>query len=302
MTSQADTRREAALNPNLRIDAALRRYIDRARGPAGPPRLGEALEYAVFPGGHRLRPRLCLAVAMAHGGGDARVVDAALSAIELLHCASLVHDDMPCFDDAAIRRGKPSVHVAFGEPLALLCGDALIVMAFQALAESAARAPTRTAVLLGLIADSVGAPDGIVAGQAWECEPVAPVREYQRSKTGSLFAAATMAGAAAVGVEHAAWGALGERIGEAYQIADDLLDRCGDPDVIGKPVGQDTLLDRPNAVSEMGVKGASDRLREIIEAATAAVPSCPGEAKLRQLIHHEATRFMDLALKGRAAA
>jgi geranylgeranyl diphosphate synthase type II len=290
------------MDTNIRINAALQAAIDRAAGPACPPRLLEAIRYAVFPGGHRIRPRLCLAVAKAHENCDRTVVDAAMSSVEFLHCASLVHDDMPCFDDADVRRGKPAVHVAFGEPLALLCGDALIVLAFKTLARAARNAPQRGMRLLDIVCDGVGAPDGIVAGQGWECEADVPLTEYQRAKTGVLFAAATMAGAAAAGAEHEAWGTLGERIGQAYQIADDMLDQFGDPDVIGKPVGQDALLDRPNAVSEMGARGATDLLRDMIEDAIESIPACPGRDGLRRLIHEEARRFMSLALSRRAAA
>ena len=290
------------MDPNLRIKSALHSFMHSASGPACPPKLTEALSYAVFPGGHRIRPRLCLAVAMAHGDDRPEIVDAALSSIEFLHCASLVHDDLPCFDDATTRRGKPSLHKAFGEPLALLCGDALIILAYQSLANVAHIEPARVGRLLDIVSRGVGAPGGIVAGQAWECEDAVPVRDYQKAKTGVLFAAATMAGAAAAGAEHEAWGCLGERIGEAYQIADDLLDKYGDPDVIGKPIGQDESLSRPNAIAEMGVNGASDYLRRMIDEAVDAVPPCPGEAALRGLIHEEATRFMDLALKSRAAA
>jgi len=290
------------MHPDDRINAALRRAIEAAAGPACPPRLAEAIDYAVFPGGHRIRPRLCLAVANAHVGSDPLVVDAAMSSIELLHCASLVHDDMPCFDNAATRRGKPAVHAAFGESLALLCGDALIVLAFQALARAAVTAPQRSGNLLKIVSDGVGAPNGIVAGQGWECESEPPLKEYQRAKTGVLFAAATMAGAAAAGVDYEAWGMLGQRIGEAYQIADDLLDRFGDPDVIGKPVGQDAANDRPNAVSAMGVGGASEYLTRIIDDVVNSVPDCPGKQALSGLIRDEATSIMNAALRGRAAA
>ncbi len=287
---------------NARINAALRRAIDATARASCPPRLVDAIDYAVFPGGHRIRPRLCLAVAAAHQDCDPEVADAAVTSIEFLHCASLVHDDMPCFDDASTRRGKPSVHVAFDEPTALLCGDALIVLAFQTLARAARAAPRRAASLLAIVGDGVGVPNGIVAGQGWECEEAAPIEEYQRAKTGALFAAATMAGAAAAGSDHRGWGLLGQRIGEAYQVADDLLDRFGDPEVIGKPVGQDATFERPNAVDEMGEKGASRRLREMIEEAIESVPDCSGRHRLTQLIQQEAARFMDLALNGRAAA
>ncbi len=290
------------MDPNTRIKSALHNFMHFASGPACPPKLTEAMTYAVFPGGHRIRPRLCLAVAMAHGDDQPEIVDAALSSIEFLHCASLVHDDMPCFDDAATRRGKPSVHAAFGAPLALLCGDALIILAYQTLSQVAHLRPERTGRLLEVVSNGVGAPGGIVAGQAWECEDEIPTRQYHRSKTGVLFAAATMAGAAAVGAEHEPWGVLGDCIGEAYQIADDLLDKFGDPDVVGKPIGQDDCHDRPNAVAEMGVQGASDYLRRRIDEAVDSVPTCPGEAGLRKLIHQEASRFMELALKSRAAA
>ena len=103
----------------------------------GPPLLAAAMRHAVFPGGARIRPQLCLAVARACGDAHPALADAAAAAIELLHCASLVHDDLPCFDDAATRRGQPSVHAAYGERLAVLAGDALIVLAFQTLAAAA---------------------------------------------------------------------------------------------------------------------------------------------------------------------
>ncbi len=290
------------MDPNLRIKAALHSAIHDAAGQACPPKLTEALTYAVFPGGHRIRPRLCLAVARAHGDDAPDLTDAALASIEFLHCASLVHDDLPCFDNADLRRGKPSVHRAFGEPLALLAGDALILLAFQTLARVAHRWPERTARLMSVVADGVGAPNGIVAGQAWECEDAAPLAQYQQAKTGSLFAAATMAGAVAAGADASPWGTLGQRIGGAYQIADDVLDSYGDPDVIGKPVGQDQAGNRPNAVAAMGVDAAAQHLQKVVERAVAAVPACPGELALRELIREEATRFMELALKSRAAA
>ncbi|WP_284247035.1 polyprenyl synthetase family protein, partial [Methylobacterium haplocladii] len=119
------------MDAGRRIETALDAAVAHLEAPGAPPRLAEALRYAVFPGGHRIRPRLCLSVARACGDDDPAAADAAAAAIELLHCASLVHDDLPCFDDAPMRRQKASVHVAFGEPLAVLTGDALIVAAFE---------------------------------------------------------------------------------------------------------------------------------------------------------------------------
>ena len=185
------------METGARIEETLERVIARATGAGAPPLLASALHYAVFPGGHRIRPQLCLAVAQACGDGDPPAAAAAAAAIELLHCASLVHDDLPCFDDADTRRGKPSVHAQFGTPIAVLAGDALIVLAFETLARAAS--PERLPLLISIVATAVGAPSGIVAGQAWECEAAVPLVDYQRAKTGALFVGSTMAGAAAAG-------------------------------------------------------------------------------------------------------
>ena len=275
-----------------RIERALTTALDHARTAGAPPRLGEAMHYAVFPRGARVRPRLALAVAGACGDDLPALADAGAAAIELLHCASLVHDDLPCFDDADTRRGKASVHRAFGQPLAVLAGDALIVLAFQTLARAAALAPQRAAALMLSIGDSVGMPFGIVAGQAWECEPEVDLAEYQRAKTGSLFAAAAEAGAAAAGAEAQPWRLFGERLGEAYQVADDLRDAAAEEGETGKPAGQDVTHGRPSAVISLGIKGAVRRLEELAEAAGAAIPPCDGAAALRALIKMEARRLL----------
>jgi len=212
-----------------------------------------------------------------------------------------VHDDLPCFDDAPTRRGKPSVHRAFGERLAVLSGDALIVLAFETLARAGAAVPARLVPLLGILGRSVGAPAGIVAGQAWECEPFVSLEEYQRGKTGALFAAATMAGAAAAGADPTLWRALGEGLGEAYQVADDLRDVAGNPDVLGKPVGRDAALGRPSAAGELGVPGAVRRLEQLLAGVMASIPPCPGAAALRELIVREARSLLPEELARRAA-
>ncbi len=285
-----------------RIERALGAAVAHADRPGGPPLLARAMEHAVFPRGARVRPRLCLAVASACGDDHPQASEAAAAAIELLHCASLVHDDLPCFDDAATRRGRPSVQRAFGSPLAVLAGDALIVLAFETLGRGAARVPERLYALLVTIGRAVGAPHGICAGQAWESEDAIDLAAYQQAKTGALFAAATVAGAASAGAAAPeAWRRLGERLGEAYQVADDLGDVVGSAAALGKPVGQDRTLGRPNAALQLGVAGAVERLGTLAAEAAAAIPPCAGAAELRSLIFHEAKRLMPKELEQSAA-
>lgn len=268
-----------------RIEQALINAIEPGESAGCPPQLAAAIRYAVFPGGARVRPRLCFAIAQACAEDQPGLVDATAASIELLHCASLIHDDLPCFDDATTRRGKPSVHRAFGERLAVLAGDAMIVLAFESLASGCRMAPERLPALISIIGRSVGTSGGIVAGQAWECEPKASLAQYQQAKTGSLFAAATMAGAVAAGWKNAeAWRLLGLRIGEAYQVADDILDVVGDAAEIGKPVGRDAELGRPSAVAALGLSGAIAFLKRLVFEATESIPACPGSDTLRAAI------------------
>jgi geranylgeranyl diphosphate synthase type II len=283
-----------------RIERALNDAIGRAEVPGCPPRLAAAMRYAVFPRGARVRPRLCYSVAAACGEDHPAATEAAGAALELLHCASLVHDDLPCFDAADTRRGRPSVHKAFGEPLAVLTGDALIVLAFQTLARLQC-APERLAPLTLTIAQSVGVPFGIVAGQAWECEDKVVLSDYQRAKTGALFTAAAVAGAITAGADPTIWRSLGDSLGEAYQVADDVRDVAALSDEIGKPIGRDAALGRPSAVRELGMGGALQRLRSLISASIEAIPACDGAGSLRELIHAEARRLVPPELSRRVA-
>lgn len=268
---------------------------------AGPPQLGAALKYAVFPGGARIRSRLCLGVAHACDDDQPAVSNCAAASIELLHCASLVHDDLPCFDAADVRRGKPSVHKVFGERLAVLAGDGLIVLAFEALARAGAVAPSRALKLLKIIGRAAAGPQGIVAGQAWECESEIDLCEYQRAKTGALFAAATMAGAASAGADAAAWSQLGFHLGEAFQVADDIRDVVADSAELGKPSGQDAALGRPSAVERYGLAGALSYLDRLVVESDALVPTCPGATDIRALIGEEAAKLLPGGLARRAA-
>jgi geranylgeranyl diphosphate synthase type II len=294
-TATAGTARKAAMDISSRIEQALAAALAAHEIPGVPPRLAHAVRHAVFPGGARIRPQLCLAVAMACGDDDPELADAAAASLELMHCASLVHDDLPCFDDAATRRGQPSVQAAFGVPLAVLAGDALIVLAFQVLGSAAGRSPQRLAPLIATLAAASGMPWGIVAGQAWECEPRVALADYQRAKTGSLFAAATAAGAVAAGGDARAWLPLGERLGEAYQVADDIRDVLSDPAVLGKPIGQDAILGRPSAAHELGLDGAIRHFDQLVAGAIEAVPACLGAPALRALVRAESERLVPRA-------
>jgi geranylgeranyl diphosphate synthase, type II len=254
------------------FEQSLERAMVSTKSADCPPLLASAMHYAVFPGGARVRPRLVLAVAQACRASDMKQAVAGAAAIEMLHCASLVHDDMPCFDGSALRRGKASVHVAYGERIALLTGDALIIQAFETVADYSK--------LTRIVAQATGAPSGICAGQAWECEPKMDLVRYQRAKTGALFAACTQAGAAAAGQDHVPWRKVGMLIGEAFQVADDLRDVAGVSGELGKPTGQDAANGLPNMVSTLGYEGALHHLERLLERVQEAVPDCDGRDAL----------------------
>jgi geranylgeranyl diphosphate synthase type II len=261
------------MNDSARIEAALRASLTYAQC-GSPPRIAAALEDAVFPGGARARPRLCLAVAAALGDARPHLADAAAAGVELVHCASLVHDDLPCFDDASTRRGRPSVHAAHGEALAVLAGDALLIAAVETVARAARDAPDGV-WLIEVLARGVAPPNGIIAGQAWEAEREVHPRRYRRAKTGALFVAAVSSGALAARGDPGPWQSFAQAIGEAYQVADDLGDVLGDAAALGKPTGRDRALRRPNAAREMGVTEAVRALDQLFDHAMRVIPPCP---------------------------
>jgi geranylgeranyl diphosphate synthase type II len=282
---------------STRIDRAMGRAIVAAQGldGASPGRLAAALNYAVTPGGARIRPTICLSVALACGDDRPDLSDRAATALELIHCASLVHDDLPAFDDADFRRGKPTIHLAFSESLAVLAGDSLIIAAFDLLAGAQDADALRALRLSRRLAYHTGMPHGICAGQGWESEAKVDLRAYHRAKTGALFMAATTMGAIAAGYDPEPWEELGDRIGEAFQVADDLRDALYDEAALGKPAGQDAIHARPSAVEELGVQGAIRHLQDILSGAIASIPSCPGEGALAQLVRLYAERMTPVA-------
>jgi geranylgeranyl diphosphate synthase type II len=174
----------------------------------------------------------------------------------------------------------------------VLAGDALIVLAFEALAKGAGHSPHRLPPLVATLAAGVGLPSGIAAGQAWECEPAVDLGRYHRAKTGALFIASAKAGAQAAGADASGWERLGARLGDAYQAADDIRDVAGTLQWLGKPVGRDKALDRPSLARDRGLAAATRHFERLIEEAERAVPKCAGSASLRALVRAEANRLI----------
>jgi geranylgeranyl diphosphate synthase type II len=169
------------------------------------------------------------------------------------------------------------------------------------LARQAAATPLRLVPLVLAITRGVGAPSGIVAGQAWESERNPAPEQYRCAKTGALFVSATMCGALASGADPGPWRALGQRLGEAYQVADDLLDAVASESECDKPVRRDAALGRPNTVDELSVPGAIARLEHLIAGAMESIPCCPGESELRELVRMQALRLAPKRLMRSAA-
>ena len=255
---------KAWMQPHLeRVEHALSKGIE-AHSPAA---LGEAMRYAVLDGGKRLRPLLVLATAEAVGGASSG--SAALNAacaIELIHAYSLVHDDMPCMDNDVLRRGKPTVHVQFGEAQALLAGDALQTLAFEMLTpQDASVSAAEQAACVGLLARASGY-QGMAGGQAIDLASVGQrltedqLRQMHRLKTGALLLCSVQMGAACVpGVSAPVQAALqrfGEALGLAFQVVDDVLDVTADSATLGKTAGKDEAADKPTYVALMGLDAA----------------------------------------------
>lgn len=259
------------------IEDALRGFLPQ-RSPIAQALL-DAMGYAALGGGKRFRPLLACAACTAFGG---RVEDALppACAVEFIHAYSLVHDDLPAMDDAALRRGAPSCHAAHGEALAILAGDALQTLAFSTLAGSSAPAETRLAAI-EVLAEASGWR-GMAGGQCFDLASVgrelslADLLAMHSAKTGALIAASVRLGAlfAGAGTEHQALaGEFGRRIGLAFQIMDDVLDVVGDSATLGKSAKSDEQAGKCTFANVMGV-----------EAATAKAESIMGEAQelLRQ--------------------
>jgi farnesyl diphosphate synthase len=258
-----------------RVEQALSDWVV-ADAPAG---LGDAMRYAVLDGGKRLRPLLVLAACEAVRGHEEAALRGACAA-ELIHAYSLVHDDMPCMDNDVLRRGKPTVHVRFGQAQALLAGDALQALAFELLAPGDDVVPaTVQAALCRLLARSAGHA-GMAGGQAIDLASVgrslteAQLHDMHRRKTGALLQASVMMGAAC-GVTNAAAGTAlseyGAAIGLAFQVVDDILDVTADSATLGKTPGKDAAQDKPTYVSLLGLERSRAYARELLAQALQAL-------------------------------
>lgn len=264
-----------------RVESALESWVAGAAPSDGgevPAGLGKAMRYAVLDGGKRLRPLLVLAGAEAVGG-DPQAALRAACAVELIHAYSLVHDDMPCMDNDVLRRGKPTVHVKFGEAQALLAGDALQALAFELLTPDTGVDPGMQATLCRMLARAAGCA-GMAGGQAIDLasvgKPLASeqLHEMHRLKTGALLQASVLMGAACGQASPAAQRALadyGAAIGLAFQVVDDILDVVGDAGTLGKTAGKDAAQDKPTFVSLMGLHASQNYAQELLSQARASL-------------------------------
>ncbi len=265
------------LDAQSAVEAALEAWVP-ADTPAG---LGQAMRYGVLDGGKRLRPLLVLAACEAvHGARDAAM--RAAVAVELIHAYSLVHDDMPCMDNDVLRRGKPTVHVQFGEAQAMLAGDAMQALAFEVLTPDPGphgMAPALQARLCALLARSAGHA-GMAGGQAIDLASIGvaldetALRDMHRRKTGALLQASVLMGAVCGPIDARAWDALGwygAAIGLAFQVVDDILDVTQASETLGKTAGKDEHHNKPTYVSLMGLDAARRHALELRDEARAAL-------------------------------
>jgi farnesyl diphosphate synthase len=272
----------------LAVEEALDRFVP-ADAPAG---LGEAMRYGVLDGGKRLRPLLALAACGAVDGARDAALRAAVS-VELIHAYSLIHDDMPCMDDDVLRRGKPTVHVQYGEAMAMLAGDAMQALAFEVLTPGAGVEPALQARLCALLARAAGR-EGMAGGQAIDLASIGKalderaLRDMHRRKTGALLQASVLMGAACGNCSERARDALAEygaALGLAFQVVDDILDVTQESHTLGKTAGKDLHDNKPTYVTVLGLELARARAGELRDRAQAALArsGLRATAKLEQL-------------------
>lgn len=280
------------------IDAALDRLIPGGR--TEPATLHQSMRYSIFCGGKRLRPLLVIAGAEV-GGMPAENVMPLACAVECIHTFSLIHDDLPAIDNDDLRRGAPTNHKVYGEPVAILAGDALLALAFELIALCREHAPAEAVLkVVALVAQSSGTM-GMVGGQVTdiECErrsdvDLATVESIHRRKTGALLSASLLSGATLAQVDGAAHDALteyGRLMGVAFQITDDILDLEGDASRLGKPIGSDLKHDKATYPKVVGLEKSWETARLASGSAIAAIAALGERAEpLRALARYMVER------------
>lgn len=280
------------------VERALPSYLPAAAGPAAIA--AKAMAYACEAGGKRLRPVLVLEFCRLTCGDGRRALPFA-AAVEMIHSYSLVHDDLPCMDDSPLRRGKPSVHAAFGENMALLAGDALLTRAFEVMLrpENRGEVPAENALSAAFVLADAAGYGGMVGGQVIDLQSEGqsvglPVLEaLQEGKTAALIRGACEAGCLAGGgdgVQAAAARAFGRHVGLCFQIVDDILDASATQEELGKPVGSDASHQKVTYVSLMGMDDArrlaQARTKDAVEALDVFGPEADGLRTLAEALLH----------------
>ena len=274
------------------VDAELERILPPAE--EYPPSIHKAMRYSVFAGGKRLRPLLCLEAGRLFGGNE-KVLLRVGSALELIHTYSLIHDDLPALDNDDLRRGKPTSHVVFGEAAAILAGDALLTLAFETIAGAGDGAGEGILRVIQELAHAIGTLGGMVGGQVVDLESTdrtgdAARLEYIHSaKTGAFIRAAVRSGAiltSATSDDLARVTIYGEKIGLAFQIADDLLDVLGSEAELGKTIGKDEQQHKATYPALHGIEASKQIASRLVEEACAALEPYGARAGVLQGIAH----------------
>lgn len=253
------------------VETALDGFLPRREGPLG--RVVDAMRHGALDGGKRLRPFMLIAAADMFSVPRERSVRAGC-AVEMIHCYSLIHDDLPAMDDSDLRRGRPSVHKAYDEATAILAGDALLTQAFEILAEKETHPNAEVRCALALELARASGKVGMVGGQMIDIYAeqknfdLAGIEELQRLKTGAIIRFSAVGGGIigeATADEVAALAAYSEDLGLAFQIVDDILDATADAETLGKPAGQDAEMDKATFIKLLGMDGAKSKAAELIE-------------------------------------
>ena len=265
----------------FRIERWLDRLVPSETDPPGL--IHEAMRYSLFAGGKRLRPILAIVTGELYDVPEETLLPAAC-AIEMIHTYSLIHDDLPAMDDDDLRRGMPTSHVRFGEAIAILAGDALLTRAFQTLAELRGVESGRMVRVIGEIAQAAGTTQALIGGQVLDLQSEGKrvtseeLEAIHRAKTGALIRCAVRLGPLLGGAPESELAALtvyGEKIGLAFQIADDLLDETATTEELGKTAGKDLATDKATYTSLYGISEATRLAHEVTATAIEALQSLP---------------------------